>query len=353
MAASLPLHVDELTPDWLTGALSGHSPGTEVESVEVESVIWGTASKVFLRVGYSGNGGPPENLCVKGCFSDDMRAIAGVGCRLEAGFYRDIAPGLDVPLPTAWFADTDEAGDQGLVVFDDLRDAPVEFGRAGQHYTPDEVAAGLELQATWHARTWDRAGPATTPWLAVGSPFFRHAMAGLFHTPAHWDRMLTLPQTDSLTDELRDRERVVAAMHRQWALDDADVQCLSHGDCHIGNTYRVAGEPAPRFLDWQVFGLGPWVVDVAYFLVGSLTIEDRREHEEALLRHYLEALAGHGAPAPTFDEAMAGVRRHHLHGVMWAFCPPEMQDPDGCAEMARRHVAAALDHDTLDALTRS
>jgi hypothetical protein len=35
---------------------------------------------------------------------------------------------------------------------------------------------------------------------------------------------------------------------------------------------------------------------------------------------------------------------------MWAFCPPEMQDPDDCAEMARRHVSAAIDHDTLAAL---
>lgn len=68
--------------------------------------------------------------------------------------------------------------------------------------------------------------------------------------------------------------------------------------------------------------MGPWSIDVAYFMVGSLSIVDRQHHEDALLRH-------------------------HLHGVMWAFCPPQMQDPDARAEMPRRHVQAAADHETL------
>lgn len=352
MVTSMPTRVDELTPQWLGTALSARCPGTVVGSVEVESVIWGTATKVFLRVGYTErpDDGPPETLCVKGGFQDELREVAGVGYRQEAGFYRDIAPRLDIPLPRTWYAADDESLNQGLVISDDLRVDRVEFGRAGMAYSVDEVAAGLELQARWHGATWKGTGPGATPWLTVGSRFFRHAMGGLFHQPEHWDRMLGLPQTDSLTGGLRDRERMVAGMHRQWALDDAGVQCLAHGDAHIGNTYRVPGETAPRFLDWQVFSLGSWSVDVSYFLVGSLTVSDRQHHEDGLLRHYLEVLAAQGVAAPTFDEAFSSYRRHHLHGVMWAFCPPEMQDPEDCAEMARRHAGAAIDHNTLAAL---
>jgi hypothetical protein len=99
-----------------------------------------------------------------------------------------------------------------------------------------------------------------------------------------------------------------------------------------------------------VVSLGPWSIDVAYFMVGSLSIVDRQHHEDALLRLYLDVPGGYGAPAPTFDEGMAALRRHHLHGVMWAFCPPQMHDPDDCAEMARRHVQAAVDHETLAVL---
>jgi hypothetical protein len=349
---TLPRTLGDLTPDWLTRALSSRAPGTVVDTIEIESVIWGTATKVFLKVTYANRDpdGPNEALCAKGGFQEELRDVAGVGYRLEAAFYRDIAPHLGVPLLPCWFAGADESTNQGLIVTDDLRAHKAEFGRAGKCYGVDEVAAGLELQAAWHARTWDRSGPAAAPWLTVGSPFFRHAMGSLFHLPEHWDTHLRMPQTDSLPEPLRDRDRFIAAMHRQWEIDDRSVPCLSHGDAHIGNTYRIPGQIAPRFLDWQVLSLGPWSIDVAYFMVGALSIADRQHHEDALLRHYLDALGGFGAPAPTFDEAMAALRRHHLHGVMWAFCPPQMQDPDDCAEMARRHVQAAVDHETLAVL---
>ena len=347
---NLPTKLADLTAGWLSAALSERCPGTVVESVEIESVIWGTASKVFLGVRYGDRPapGPPESLCVKGGFQDELREVAGLGYRLEAGFYRDLAPALDVPLPSCWFAGIDERADQGLVVLDDLRAHDAMFGRAGMHYTVDEVAAALELQARWHARTW--GGGDAPSRLTVGSPFFRHAMAGLFFQPEHWNRMLTLPQTDCLPDEMRVRERMKAGLQRQWELEDAAVPCLAHGDAHIGNTYRIPGELAPRFVDWQVLGLNPWSVDVSYFLVGALTVADRQANEEALLRHYLGVLAGHGIDAPDFDAARDACRIHQLHGVMWAFVPPEMQNPDDCAEMARRHVQAAVDHGTLDCL---
>jgi hypothetical protein len=112
----------------------------------------------------------------------------------------------------------------------------------------------------------------------------------------------------------------------------------------------VPGELAPRFIDWQVLGLNPWSVDVSYFLVGALTVADRQANDEALLRHYLQVLDGHGVQAPDLKAAWDACHIHQLHGVMWAFVPPEMQNPDGCAEMARRHVQAAVDYRTLERL---
>ena len=351
----LPLSVEDLTADWLTEALSARTPGTKVASADLDSVIWGTATKAFLDVVYADrpDDGPPTKLCVKGALQEDLRAVAGIGCRLEAAFYRDLAPHLDIPLVPAWFAAVDENQNQGLIIIDDLRPGDVKFGRAGMTYTVDEVAATLEIVARWHAATWERSGPADAPWLTVGSPFYRHAMESLYFLPEHWDRMLELPQTASLDDALRDRERVIAAVHRQWELDDAGPLTLSHGDSHIGNTYRVPDDPAARFLDWQVLCLAPWADDVAYFTVGSLTVDERRTHEDDLLRHYLDVLAANGAPAPNLDDARTLFRRQHLHGLMFAFCPPEMQDPDDCARMAERYGQAAIDHDTLALLEDS
>lgn len=66
----LPTSLEGLTPAWLTAALSERHPGTVVEDLRVESVIWGTATKVFLDVQYRHRpaGGPPRALCVKGGF---------------------------------------------------------------------------------------------------------------------------------------------------------------------------------------------------------------------------------------------------------------------------------------------
>jgi hypothetical protein len=342
-----PTRLDDITADWLTDVLALWSPGTKVRSVTIDNPIWGTATKVFLQVEYEQRpqDGPPEMLCLKGGFDDEMRAVAGLGYRIEALFYRDIAPSFEASVPRCWYADEDSAGNQGLVIIDDLRAAGARFGSPMVRYSVDQVAAGLELLAGWHGSTWDRAGIGGFDWLSVGSQLFRPVVNG-FMTEQHWAEYLTRPQTASFIEELQDRDRVQRAIHRLWQLDDADVLSVSHGDPHPGNTYLLS-DGVVRFLDWQTTCLAPWSDDVAYFLVGILDVEQRRANETDLLRHYLGALASTGAGAPSFDDAWLAYRRHHLHGLTFALCPPEMQPPEVCALMGDRYAAAAIDHDTL------
>ncbi|WP_448503821.1 oxidoreductase family protein [Mycolicibacterium thermoresistibile] len=106
-----------------------------------------------------------------------------------------------------------------------------------------------------------------------------------------------------------------------------------------------------RFLDWQTVCLAPWADDVAYFLVGILDVERRRSHEVELLRHYLEVLSAGVPHVPTFEDAWRAYREHHLHGLMFALCPADMQPPDVCTPMGQRYGAAALDPGTLALLT--
>jgi Ecdysteroid kinase-like family len=346
----LPTTLEEITAPWLTDALATGAPGTVVSSVSIDEPIWGTATKVFLRVEYERRAteGPPEMLCLKGGFNDEMRAVAGLGYRVESMFYRDIAPSFEPSVPHSWYAADDPDGNQGLVLTDDLRTDGADFGSPMRTYSLDQVAAALESLARWHGTTWDRADLGKLAWLSVGSQLFRPVVDG-FMMPAHWQDYMTRRQTAAFTDELRDRDRVEAAVHKQWVHDDADALSVSHGDPHPGNTY-ILDDGAIRFLDWQTTCLAPWSDDLAYFLVGILDVEQRRAHETELLRHYLGALASTGAPAPTFDDAWLAYRRHHLHGLMFALCPPEMQVAEVCALMGDRYAAAAIDHDTLSAV---
>jgi hypothetical protein len=69
------------------------------------------------------------------------------------------------------------------------------------------------------------------------------------------------------------------------------------------------------WFDWQIVRKGrPWR-DVTYFLVGSLTVEQRREAERDLVRHYCDQLARHSVRLD-FATAWDDYRRWVLWGLI-------------------------------------
>jgi len=148
---------------------------------------------------------------------------------------------------------------------------------------------------------------------------------------------------------LGDRSRVERGFRALWIRDESGPVALAHGDAHIGNTYLDARHQ-PAFLDWQAVCRAPVFYDVAYFVTGSLSVEDRRAHERELIRHYTDALASSGGPCLDLDEAWLDYRRYALHGFLWAVTPPVMQPLERVRAMSDRHTAAIGDLESLEAL---
>jgi hypothetical protein len=344
MTSHLPLNIDQVTAGWLTDALAVRSPGVRVEKLVTDRIIWGTATKVFVRAGYAPQDGPlpPSRLCVKGGFREELRPIMARGYQAEALFYRDIAPRLSDGLPPCHFADVDPDHGQGIVVLDDLADGGGRFADSRVPLTSDTVAAGLEAMAGWHART-----DITDPWLA-GPPNLRDLVTMIIG-PQSWDAGMKQEQSALVRELFADCDRTVNGFHAVWAAEDAAPKVLTHGDANLTNVY-LDPVGAPTFVDWQFPALNHWAHDVALFLVGALSIDDRRANEQALLRHYLGALAGFGGQAPGWDEAWRDYGCHHLHGATYALTPDEMQPADVRAANADRYAAAALDHNTFGLL---
>jgi hypothetical protein len=96
--------------------------------------------------------------------------------------------------------------------------------------------------------------------------------------------------------------------------------------------------------------LGPWAYDVAYFIGGALSVQDRRGHEQSLLSGYLAALQAADGPVVSMDDAWPDYVRHTLHGFLWAATPAVMQPLERVVAMAERYAAAIEDHDTLAVL---
>ena len=331
-AETLPLSVEQITPQWLSSVLG---PDITATNLEITHIVWGTATKVLLRVDYVGNGHRfPERMCVKGGFVPELRTIMTPGYQAEARFYRDIAPTMDKGLPRCWYADADEQ--QGIVILDDLTTAGARFCDAREPLAVDHAATAVELLASYHTRT-----DIAAPWLAT-TPHFRPMVAGLL-TAEHWDHYIGQTSHGPVLEVMADRDQIIRAFHAVWADEDSRPHTLIHGDANLTNVYLDTAD-APRFLDWQFVCRGDPYHDVALFLIGALSIDDRRAHEQALLRTYLQA---RGDEAESFDDAWVAYRRHTLHGATYALTPEQMQPAEVRAALAERFAQAALDLDTL------
>jgi hypothetical protein len=126
--------------------------------------------------------------------------------------------------------------------------------------------------------------------------------------------------------------------------------CLVHGDAHQGNSFlRANGERV--WHDWQLVRQGqPWR-DVSYFMLGALTVDERRASAVDLIRHYREALIATGArDVPDPDAAWAHFRRWPIYGLQ-AWLGNVDQWGQGGLPMVERFCAAAEDLGAVPLLT--
>ncbi len=324
---SLPLTVDDVDP-WLREVLG-------VENVQQTGVIWGTATKVLVEV--TDRDGASARLCVKGGFREELRAIMAAGYRAEALFYRDVAPQLGAGVPRCHHAATEE--DQAIVILDDVVAAGARINDPRAPLTVSQVADGLAAMAGWHSRA-----DLDLDWMPA-APYYRPIVDSLF-LPAHWDAYRGQTTSGPVLEVFADREQIAAAYQRLWAVQDARPATFVHGDANPTNVYFDA-QGSTRFLDWQFACRTDAYQDVACFLVGSLSIEDRRQHEQALLREYL---AARGEGAESFDDAWRAYRANAVYGAVYCLTPEEMQPASVRAPLADRYAQAALDLDTLSLL---
>jgi hypothetical protein len=349
----VPRSVEEVTPRWLTQALSVRHPGTTVRSIRDKNVLWGTATKVLLEVEYEndpGPNGPGTRLCVKGELDERVRASmsewSATPTQIEVAFYNDLAPRLDVPLSPVYFG-LAEHGVGGVLIMDDLNEQGVTFGDARKPWSVDEVAGGLEALALLHGGTWGRDF-SDIPFLQVGSPTVRSAVEALFSEQS-WEHTFAGDTPPPWPEALGGRDRILRAYHASYALDDAAAHSVVHGDAHLGNAF-LSRDGRALFLDWAGPCRAPWSFDVGYFITGALTVEDRRASARELVTHYLKALASVGGPELDADEAWDDFRRHQLHGAIWTMLPSTMQPTESVHAMTERYASAIDDYDTFEAL---
>jgi len=347
----LPDRLEEITPQFLTQALSIRWPDVEVRDVKVAAVSQGTATRARLELDYGkGDGdGLPTSMWAKSSFNELRELITEwQALETEARFYQMTM--ANVRRPDCYFAAFDRTG-QSLLLLEDLVEEGASFGHVTKPCTYAQAAAILSELARLHAEFW------RSPRRSTDMSWFRSSTTGTMSEYYNGGLVDLLPKLLSrgrrrhwVPERLRQGNTLGEAFRRLQRRNDVDEACFLHFDCHVGNTFfERSGHGG--LLDFQSVRWGRWAHDVGYFLAGAVTIDDRRAWERDLLEHYLIELRVNGAQPPSSEQAWAIYAEQPIYGfLIWLTTMPEMQHEEVCEEYCERYAAAALDLDSVTAL---
>jgi hypothetical protein len=300
----------EVTSEWIARVLS--VPGGGVEVLTTEPVGTGQMSQSHrVRLVYPDDAcDGPASVIVKLASPDPTSRATGQGLGAylrEVEFYRRLARRIGGPTVRCYGAAIDEEGWFTLVL-EDVHDASQGDQIAGCGL--EQARAAMHSLAQLQAPVYGDAVLGAADWLNVASPLRQALVTQLLSGFEERYDGLIAPEHVELC------RRFVASIDG-WAADARPPLGLVHGDFRLDNLL-FADDPAqpPRVVDWQTVSWGPMLLDAAYFIGGSLTVEDRRAHERELLQTYHEEMLQRGAGDLEWESCWFGYRHQCLHGVL-------------------------------------
>jgi len=362
----VPLTTEEATPAFVTAALrAGGAIGQDTRVAEVEHEpmgigvgIVGQLARLSLRYEGQAEGAPgtvvlkipsqyPENRAVGDHFHFYER---------EGRFYREIGDKLGLRTPRCYWNHIDTAADTFGLLLEDLSRRTMISQVAGVE--AERAAQALGALATLHGTWWGSPALDGLDWMPrLDDPI--NLAAGQQYRDA-WPLFVerlgdALPPT-----ALEIGERVQRAFEDLMRVGMAEAPVtICHGDFRVDNLlFDDAATGADRLavIDWQISYRGPAVSDVAYFLCQSMAVEERRAHEDELVRGWYDRLVdatggqvGGELPAYPFEVAWAQYRRCALTNTVYPVTGAGAMDPANergrelLTAMATRSFSAVLE----------
>ena len=339
----------DLTAEWLTAVL-GAGP---VRDFTYERIGTGQMSECYrVTVTYDENPGP-GSVVLKVAAADPTSRQTGQALGLyerEVRFYTDIAPrltagGAGPVAPCHHSAIDPETGIFDLVLGDAT---PAVVGDEIRGATIEQALLAVAELGRLHAPLLGDPALAGADWLNREAPVTADLLAALYAG-------FTERYGESMTAEQRTVcDRLVARFDDYLAAEGAPERPMGlvHGDYRLDNLlFGRPGAARPvTVVDWQTVTWGPAQTDLAYFLGCALPVEVRRDHHDALLRTYHEALGPDAALS--LDTVRDNVRRQSFFGVMMAIGSSMLvvrtdRGDQMFMTMLARHCAQVLDTDAL------
>jgi hypothetical protein len=310
----IPDGPDTLTPEWMTAALRSAGAIGEHRIVGVDAApisdgvgFLGRVARVALR--YDGDATcAPTSLIAK--FPATAPTARGIGVAMrfyenEIRVYDHVAPHVPMRMPRRYYGDMRLDSSEFILLIEDM--APARIGDQIAGCRAADAAVIVPQLAAFHARFWETPLLDELDWMPFyNDPCHHHAQASYRQAWPPFQKFVG----ERLPAPVRDAaERLADQVVRLLDLLSEPPVTVMHGDFRLDNLVFPNGDAAGvGVLDWQITSRGRGAFDLGYFLCTSVSPADRAEHEERLLRSYVDALAEGGVRGYGFDDCMRDYR---------------------------------------------
>jgi hypothetical protein len=268
----------------------------------------------------------------------------------EVRFYREVAPTVRIRTPRCHVASFDSDTHDFVLLFEDL--APARQGDQITGCSIAQVELALDELAGLHAPRWGEKALAGLDWLPRATPAGLRGRQMLYNRV--WPAWLEIYERALPPGGAELGERFGRALAR--AVDPSESPpCVVHGDYRVDNMMfgTAEGGYPLAVVDWQTVAIGAGASDAAYMLGAGPLPEQRREHEEGLVRRYHAALLEGGVRGYTWDQCWRDYRRGTTHGLVMTVVSSMIVQTDArgvamFSAMAERHFQHALDLDATE-----
>ena len=315
---AVPGSVEQLTTDYLSGALAAVSGGDSVVAITHEpvGVGIGLVGELFrLTLDWAGDTDLETVVAKMAAPTEDGRFVPMVlgMYEKEVAFYQTLGAESGLPTPAHYFSDFNPENHEFVLLIEDMTGSRTIDQIEGCDM--DTAMLAVERLAAFHSRWWDSADLDNYEWLwPSDDERFAPLVAGSFQQ--NWAPAVELmgqhvdAKLQSLGDVFHEKYGAICA-----ALS-AGPTTFCHGDYRVENFFLQAGTDRPfTVCDWQLVARSRGPRDLAYF-GQSLTIENRRAHEKEMVQRYVEVLAAGGVDGYDFNTAW------HDYRVATLYCLP-------------------------------
>ena len=277
MDVSFPTCPDELDNEWLSNAL-----GRSVENFEIRPIGEGKGNLGDLVLVSLENG---EQVVAKFAANrqESLNAAKRSGLfEREIKFYLELAPKLDLRLPTLFASAYDPSSAYFIMLLEYLE--PIKDSDSINGIGVDYTRQVLTELSKLHTQGRDLVD---TPW--VQTMISQHRINNLtIMIERGWPVLQEI--CGELVDPLKDINLIERFLETMSYLNTLD-QTIVHGDVKPDNL--IISNQGVAIIDWQGFGTGPPSWDIAYCMCQCLTTEERRSYESELLDSYPHDLVGY------------------------------------------------------------